>query len=309
MCVGQTVTSTSTSHFYSLEGGYASHFQGFSSSDLVNWNQTVPEATLLSGSSLVSERFLFGCRHQICRWRLLLRRISRLDRLPLANGPAANTITSVQRLAPTSGEEKYGMGLQATSHPPPAAGRLLKGRLESVNERRPSTTLLPLWCHCLCRCFFCFFQWMFKSLHRLHCSPPFARPLLPQWISRTDDGSGSAACRSQDVGSGSRFRARGGGSVRPVHDAAAWASLWIQKHLRGRADQSRRRFWFVSRVLARWTSALYFLELNICLNKWPLIRLIIIAGLKAKSSATYVQKCMFGSQIFTPKPAVPGNYW
>lgn len=51
---------------------------------------------------------------------------SRLDRLPLANGPAANTISNVQRLAPTSGDEKYRTGLQATSHPPPAAGRLLK---------------------------------------------------------------------------------------------------------------------------------------------------------------------------------------
>lgn len=145
-------------------------------------------------------------------------------------------------------------------------------------------------CHFLCRCFFCVFQWMFKYLHHLHCSPPFAHPLLLWRMSRTDDGSGSAARRSQDVGSGSRFWKRGG-SVRPVRDAAAWASLWIQKHLRGHADQSWRRFWFFSRVLAWWTSALYFSELNICLNKWPLICVIILAGLKAKSSITYKHVC------------------
>lgn len=100
------------------------------------------------------------------------------------------------------------MGLRAA-----ALLRLLKQGLRNVGAG---------WDHRRCRCLSSSFQGI---LRHLHCSGLFgarssSRGGRPR-TSRTDDGSGSPA-RSQDVGSG-----------RPVRDAAAWASLWILKHLCG----------------------------------------------------------------------------
>lgn len=162
-----------------------------------------PEATLLSSSSR------FGRRRRSCRWRLLLSRI--FPHIPPGPAPArqrAGCKPKEQRPAASFSIRAPGdpTGPPLPSPPPPALTDGGAGR----DHRR-------------CRCLSRLFQGI---LHHLHCSPRLRAPSSSRGggprTRRTDDGSGSPARRSQDVGSG-----------RPVRDAAAWASLWILKHLCG----------------------------------------------------------------------------
>lgn len=69
-----------------------------------------PEATLLSASSRLAAAAADGGSSSAESFHT-----SRLDRLPLANGPAANTKSSVQRLALASGDQEGPPGLRLSS--------------------------------------------------------------------------------------------------------------------------------------------------------------------------------------------------
>lgn len=233
--MGETVTSASSSHFYSPECRYSSQFRGFFLfrpfqrrlcclfllRDLKG-SCLAADGRSADGGSSSGESF----------------HTSRLDRLPPAR-QRAGCKRHHQRPAapPTSGPEEEPTGLQATPHPPPAAGRLLKRSLEPSNERRPSVDCVGV-----------------SSASSSECSNPSIVSIvllrLRSPSSRDGPAEQTTAVGARPAGVSMWEAAGGSGSVGPVRDAAAWASLWMLKHARGRAHRPRRRFWFVSRVLA-----------------------------------------------------------